>query len=107
MPEEKPRLGPWLRHYGQREQRSRRERLVELSLGAGAAVGFLIVLAGVLWAFTRFPVPTLIGLVAVWLVGFVVLAAKRQRAAARERALREAQLSDRPYRGNDREGERT
>ncbi len=95
MSGEKPRLGPWLRHYGQRERKSRRERLIELSLGGGAAAAFLVVLGGVLWTFTRFPVPTLIGLVAIWLVGFLVLTAKRQRAADRERALRDAQLRDR------------
>lgn len=95
MSDEKPRLGPWLRHYGQREKKSRRERLIELSLGAGAAAGFLVVLGAVLWLFIRFPVPTLIGLGAIWLVGFLVLTAKRQRAAARERALRDAQLRDR------------
>lgn len=101
MTDEKPRLGPWLRHYGQREQKSRRDRLIEWSLGAGAAVGFLIVLAGVFWAFVRFPVWTFVGLLATWAVGFLVLTVKRQRAATRERELRDSQLRNR-----DRAGDR-
>ena len=84
MPDEKPRLGPWLRHYGEREQKSRRERVQELLLAGGAAVGFLVVLVGVLLAFVAYPMPTLGGLVGVWAVGLVILMVKRRKAAARE-----------------------
>jgi hypothetical protein len=84
VPDERPRLGPWLRHYAEREQKSPRERAQELLLAAGAAVGFLVVLVGVLLAFIAYPVPTLGGLVGLWAVGFVVLVFKRKKAAARE-----------------------
>jgi hypothetical protein len=40
-------------------------------------------LVGVLMAFVRWPVWTLAGLVAVWLVGMVLLALKRQRDRVR------------------------
>ncbi len=95
MSDEKPRLGPFLRHYGREEKKSLRERLTEVALIIGAVVGFLIVLAGVMWSFFRFPIATFIGLVVVWGVGFLVLRVKRQRAKAQERALRDAQLRDR------------
>lgn len=84
MTEEKPRLGPWLRRYGQREEKSRRERVHELLLAGAAAVGFLVVLIGVLVAFVAYPIITLVGLVALWGIGFVVLLIKRRRAATRE-----------------------
>ena len=92
MSDDKPRLGPFLRHYGQQEKKSTRERLTELAIGAAGAIGFLVVLAGVLWSLFKFPALTFIGLVVVWGVGFLVLTVKRQRARARERALRESQL---------------
>jgi hypothetical protein len=90
MPDEKPRLGPWLRYYAERESTSRRQRLTELALGAVATLGFLAVLVGVLWAFVRFPLPTLGGLVGVWATGYVVLTVKSRRAALRERQLRDS-----------------
>jgi hypothetical protein len=40
-------------------------------------------LVGVLMAFVRWPVWTLAGLVAVWLVGMVLLALKRERDRVR------------------------
>ncbi|NIR01743.1 MAG: hypothetical protein GTN78_16355 [Gemmatimonadales bacterium] len=85
MPSEKPRLGPWLRHYGERREPTLRERLPEMLLGLGAALLFFVVLAGILWSFVRFPFETLGGLVAVWVVGLVVLLIKRRRDQARRR----------------------
>jgi len=78
MPGEKPRLGPWLRRYTEEERPSKRERAQEVLLGGAAVVGFFIVLAGILWAFVRYPLPTFGALVAVWLVGLVVLMFRRR-----------------------------
>ncbi len=75
-----PRVGPWLRSYGERQRESRRERWVSTLIGAGAAAAFLAVLLGVLWLFVRYPLPTLGGLVGVWGVGLSILLVKRQRA---------------------------
>lgn len=90
MVDEKPRLGPWLRHYGRNEEVDRRERSKELALGAAAALGFLGVLVVVLLVFVRYPLPTFATLVALWGVGFTALTVKRRRAERRERALRES-----------------
>ncbi len=99
MPDEKPRLGPWLRRYSEPEQKSRRERVQELLLAGGAAVGFLVVLVGVLQAFVSYPIPTLGGLISLWAVGFIVLLVKGRKAAARERELhKQAGLWDKPGR---------
>lgn len=90
MNDEKPKLGPWLRHYGREQEVNRRERLKELVLGAAAAIGFLGILVIVLVVFVRFPLPTFAALVAIWGVGFTTLTVKRRRAERRERALRES-----------------
>ncbi len=74
---DKPRLGPWLRRYSQPEEKSTRDRVVEIALSAGAAIGFLVVLGGVLTAFLKFPLWTFAGLVAVWGVGLAVLMVRR------------------------------
>ena len=87
---DKPRLGPFLRQYAEQEEKSPRERVPELLLAGAAAVGMLIVLVGVLFAFVRFPFPSFGALVGVWGIGFVVLTVKQRRANARERALRKA-----------------
>lgn len=90
MPDERPRLGPWLRHYGEEEQPDRRERVKELLGAAAVGLGSLVLLAGVLLLFLRYPVPTLAALVLLWVVGFLILRVKRRQAATRERALRES-----------------
>jgi len=83
-----PRLGPWLRRYDRQEATSPRERMREFVVAGGAAAGILVVLAGVLLAFVRFPFPTLRVLVAVWGVGYVIYRVKRGRADLRERLMR-------------------
>ena len=83
MPADRPRVGPWLRRYSEREQPSRKERVQEIALGAGVGTIFLVLLV-----FLRSPLPTLAGLVALWAIGFVTLTFKRRRAERRERALR-------------------
>jgi len=90
VPDDKPRLGPWLRQYAQHEEVSRRERVKELALGAAAGLGFLVVLLGILLVFVRYPFHTFAALVAIWGIGYVTLTVKRRRADARERALRES-----------------
>ena len=90
MTDEKPKLGPWLRHYGRQREVDRRERAKELALGAAAAIGFLGVLVVVLVVFVRYPLPTFAALVAIWGIGFTTLTVKRRRAERRERALRES-----------------
>ncbi len=87
---EKPRVGPWLRRYSSQPKRTWRDRLPELALGLGATAAFAAVLVGVLWAFLRWPIYTLGGLVAVWLVGLLILMVKRRRERASERARRGA-----------------
>jgi Flp pilus assembly protein TadB len=89
MPDDKPRLGPFLRQYAEQDQKSPRERAQELLLAGLAAVGMLVVLVVVLLAFVRFPLPTFGVLAGVWGIGFVVLTVKTRRANARERLLRE------------------
>ena len=96
---EKPRIGPWLRHYAEQERTSPRERTQEILLAGAAVVGFLLVLVGVLLAFLRFPLVTLGALVALWGIGLATLFVKRRRADAREREMR-----DRAG-GRDRAGE--
>jgi hypothetical protein len=90
MPDDKPRLGPFLRQYANSETKTPRERVQEVLLGGAAAIGMLVVLVGVLLAFVRFPLLTLGGLIAVWGIGFVVLMVKKRRADARDRDLRES-----------------
>lgn len=88
---EKPRVGPWLRRYSNQPQRTWKDRLPELAIGAGLAVLFFGLLVGVLWAFTRWPLFTLGALVAVWAVGLGGLVVKRRRDRERERAMHEGQ----------------
>jgi hypothetical protein len=88
MPDDKPRLGPWLRRYAQQDDTSPRERVRELVVAAGAAVAGLVVLVGVLVAFVRYPFPTLGALVAVWGVGYAVYRVKKGRADLQERLRR-------------------
>jgi hypothetical protein len=90
MPADRPRVGPWLRRYSEREQPSRKERVQEIALGAAVGTLFLALLVGVLLVFVRYPLPTLAGLVALWAIGFVTLTLKRRRAEGRERALRQS-----------------
>ena len=94
MTDEKPRLGPWLRHYGEERAPDRRERLKELADAAAVGVASLVVLAGVLIVFVRYPVATLAALLFIWIAGFLTLTIKRRRAAARERALRDSAARD-------------
>ena len=88
MTDDKPRLGPWLRHYAEEERPSKRERAQEILVGGAAVVGFLVVLAGVLWAFVRYPIPTFATLVAIWLIGLVVLLFRRRLAGPPEPKVR-------------------
>ncbi len=90
MVDEKPRLGPWLRQYGEERKPDRRERLKELAGAAAVGVASLVVLVGVLLVFVRYPVPTLAALLFLWIIGFLTLTIKRRRAAAQERALRDS-----------------
>jgi len=90
MADEKPRLGPWLRRYAEHAEVNRRERAKELAIGAGAGLGFLVVLLAILLVFLRYPFATFAALVAIWGIGYVTLTVKRRRADARERALRES-----------------
>ncbi len=92
MPERKPRVGPFLRRYSVQEERSIRERAVEYGLAAGAGLGSIIVLLGLIVLFIRYPYPTIFGLFGVWVVGYVILRAKRNRAAAQERDVQEGAL---------------
>jgi hypothetical protein len=82
-PAERQRVGPWLRSYGRPPKASWRERLVTGAIGLGAVVLFGAALVGILMAFVRWPVWTLAGLIAVWLVGMAILALKRQRDRVR------------------------
>ena len=79
MNDEKPRLGPWLRHSA-RNERTARDGMREYVVAGAAALGGLVVLAGVLLAFVRFPFPTLGVLVLVWGVGYVVYLTRKRRA---------------------------
>lgn len=90
-----PRVGPWLRRYSNQPERTWRDRVPELLLGAGATVAFALVLLGVGWLFLRAPLPTFGGLVAIWAIGFLVMLVKRRRLDAQERELhrREAERS--------------
>jgi len=98
VPAERQRVGPWLRSYGRPPKPSWRERLATGALGLGAVVVFGAVLVGVLMAFVRWPIWTLAGLVAVWLMGMVLLAVKRQRDRARSE-LRRRGLGEPPAGG--------
>ena len=89
-PEERRRVGPWLRSYGKPPKPPWRERIVTALIGLGVAAAFAVVLIGVLWAFVRWPLFTLAGLVVVWILGMVVFAIKRQRARLRDQLLRRA-----------------
>ena len=88
MPDQQPRLGPWLRHQARQEETPPRERARELLVAGGAAVGGLVLLVVVLVAFVRFPFPTIVVLVAVWGVGYAVYRVKKERAELQERLLR-------------------
>ncbi len=90
MPDDRPRVGPWLRRYAEQPQPSRKERIQEIALAAGAGILFLALLVVVLLVFVRYPLPTFGGLVVLWAVGFVTLTVKRRRAERRERELRRA-----------------
>ena len=80
----KPKVGPWLRSYGERQRESRKDRAVTMLVGTGAAVAFLAILLGVLWLFVRYPLITFAGLIAVWGVGLSILMVRRQRARLRD-----------------------
>jgi hypothetical protein len=88
VPDDKPRLGPWLRHQARQQEAPAREGARELLVAAGAALGGLVVLVLVLVAFVRFPFPTLGALVAVWGVGYAIYRVKKNRADLEERLLR-------------------
>ncbi|HEX9632895.1 MAG TPA: hypothetical protein VGA02_10595 [Gemmatimonadales bacterium] len=88
MPDQQPRLGPWLRHQARQEETPPRERARELLVAGGAAVGGLVLLVAVLVAFVRFPFPTIGVLVAVWGIGYAVYRVKKERAELQERLLR-------------------
>lgn len=90
MDNEKPRVGPWLRRYSEQPQRTWKDRVPELAIGAGLAIAFFAVLIGVLLAFVRWPFYTFTGLVAIWAIGFVGLVIKRRRDRAQEQAMHEA-----------------
>jgi hypothetical protein len=68
--------------------------VVELAPATAVGLGSLVLIAGVLLVFLRFPLPTLDVLVAVWAVGFLLLTIKRRRAAQRERELQESAARD-------------
>jgi hypothetical protein len=88
MPDDRPQLGPWLRHQARQDRTPPRERVRELLVAGSAAVGGLAVLVVVLLAFIRFPVPTLGVLVVLWGVGYAVYRVKKGRAELEERLLR-------------------
>jgi len=90
MTDDRPQLGPWLRHYARQQESTPRERLPEYLVAGAVAVGALVLIVGVLLAFLRSPFVTLGLLALVWVIGYVVFLTKRQRADARERALRES-----------------
>jgi hypothetical protein len=88
LSDDKPQLGPWLRRYDRQPETSPRERVQEILVAAGAAIGMLVVLVGVLLAFVRFPIPTAAILVAVWGGGYLVFLRLKRRSDAYERELR-------------------
>jgi len=87
-------VGPWLRRYSNEPVTTGRERAVELATAAGVGLGSLVVLAGILLVFLRYPFPTVGVLVVLWVVGFITLTIKRRRAKQRERALHESAARD-------------
>jgi hypothetical protein len=93
MPDNRPQLGPWLRHQARQNETPPRERVRELLVAGAAAVGGLAVLVVVMVAFVRFPFPTLAALVVVWGVGYAVYRIKKHRADLEER-LRRARLDE-------------
>jgi hypothetical protein len=90
------RVGPWLRRYSHQPQRTWRDRVPELLLGAGATVAFAVVLLGLGWLFLRYPLWVLGGLIAVWALGFLTMVVKRRQLDAREAELRRRQDEPRP-----------
>jgi len=96
MPNDPPRLGPWLRHQEPVDETPRRERLREYLVAGGAALGGLVLLGVVLVAFVRYPFPTLAVLVAVWGTGYAVYRVKKGRADLRDTLLK--QKLDEDYR---------
>jgi hypothetical protein len=101
MPQEQPRLGPWLRNAGRNEPRGGEGPRDYLVAGAAAAGGLLL-LGVMLLAFLRFPFPTLAVLVAVWGVGYAVYRVKRHRADLQDQ-LRRMELERHLARPRDRE----
>ena len=95
-PEERRRVGPWLRSYGKPPKPPWRERIVTALIGLGVAAAFGVVLVGMLWAFVRWPLFTLAGLVVVWILGMVVFGIKRQKARLRDELRRSARGGSRP-----------
>lgn len=85
MAPRKPRVGPWLRHYGDTPSKTPRQRALEIAMGLAAGVLGIGVVLVVLWAFLRAPLLTFGALVAVWMVGFAILMALRRRERLRER----------------------
>ena len=88
---DRPRLGPFLRRYGQ-DQVSTRQRTTEIVLGGVAGIGFLALVIAVIWLFLRYPFKVLSALVGVWVVGYVLLTGLSRRAAARQRDLRRGRV---------------
>jgi hypothetical protein len=86
-----PRVGPWLRRYSNQPQRTWRDRVPEILLGAGAVVVFAVVLLGLGWLFVRSPLLVLGGLVVLWAVGFLTMVVKRRRVDAQEAELKRRQ----------------
>ena len=84
-------MGPWLRRYSNQPQRTWRDRMPELALGAGATVVFAVVLLGLGWLFLRYPLWVLGGLVALWAVGFLTMIVTRRRVDAQEAELKRRQ----------------
>jgi L-asparagine transporter-like permease len=90
MTQERPRVGPWLRRYSDQPQRTWKDRLPELAIGAGLTVAFFAAVIGVLYSFTKHPFYTFAALVVVWAIGFLGLIVKRKRDRVREQKLHES-----------------
>jgi hypothetical protein len=88
MPDDRPQLGPWLRHQARQDETPPRERVREVLVAGSAALGGLVVLVVALLAFIRFPVPTLAVLVALWGIGYAIYRVKKARADLAERLTR-------------------
>ena len=85
---------PWLSSYGRRDERTRRERIIEWSITGGVGAAFLLLTLGMLWLFVRYPFPVLGGLAVVWVVGFVLFTVINRRARLRDRMMYSGSLFD-------------